>query len=95
MRPILAASLFAAALTACDAPAPANDPLPLMGGYRDPADACRRVGEDAFTNRFLDDSADLVGCPDGAENIGVFVTETGAVEVARHEGWILYSVPRG
>ncbi len=95
MRSVLIAVLIAAPLAACEAPMPPEDPLPLMAGYRDPADACRRVGEDTFTNQFLDDSADLVGCPEGSEAIDAFVTETAAIEVARRQGWILYSVPRG
>ncbi|SEN80367.1 hypothetical protein [Palleronia pelagia] len=68
--------------------------LPLMGGYRDAADQCRRVGESDYTNQFLDDAADLVACPAGAENLGVFVTETGAIEVNRVGGFVLYTVPR-
>ena len=68
--------------------------LLLLGGYRDPADPCRLAGESAATADYLDDAADLVACPEDAENLGVFVTETGAVEVARLEGYILYSVQR-
>lgn len=71
-----------------------QDPLPFFGdGYRFDGDACRRVGENAFTNQFLDDAADLVGCPEDLENLGVFVLDTGAVEVARVDGTVLYSVP--
>lgn len=78
-------------LAACEPKTP-TEPLPLLDGYRDPADQCVRVGENAFTNQFLDDAADLVGCPEQYEGIGVFVTETGAVEVARSQGYILYTV---
>lgn len=68
--------------------------LPFFGkGYRTEGDVCRRIGEDDYTNQFLDDAADLVGCPEDAENLGVFVIDTGAVEVARRDGFILYSVP--
>lgn len=76
-------------------PVPPSEPaaLPLLGGYRDPADACRRVGESAATVDYLDDAADLVACPEGAEILGVVVTETGAVEIARLGGYVLYSVP--
>ncbi|NDR59647.1 hypothetical protein [Aliiruegeria sabulilitoris] len=80
-------------LLACTEP-PAGQSLPLMGGYRDPADQCVRVGENAFTNQFLDHTADLVGCPVGYEGTGVFVTETGGVLVAQADGYELYSVPR-
>ena len=92
-RLTIIAAASAIALTGC-MPAPSEpDSITLLGGYRDPADQCRRVGETAYTNQFLDDAADLVGCPEGAENLGVFVTETGAREVDRFGGFILYSVP--
>ena len=91
-------SLLAAtalALSAC-APEPiTGTTLPFFGdGYRVMGDPCRRIGEDGFTNQFLDDAADLVGCPADMENLGVFVTETGAKEVALIDGYRLYSVPR-
>lgn len=82
-------------LAACTPPEPAAQELPFFGnGYRAEGDQCRRVGEDAFTNQFLSDAADLVGCPSGMENLGVFVTETGAVLVATVGGTNLYTVPR-
>lgn len=81
-------------LIACE-PIAIAEPLPLMSGYRDTADQCVRVGENDFTNQFLDDSADLVGCPESYEGIGVFVTETAAVQVAVAQGYVLYSVPLG
>lgn len=94
MRQLLLLSL---ALAAC-APAPApvtGNTLPIFGdGYRFKGDLCRRVGEDDFTNQFLDDAADLVACPADAENLGVFVIDTGAIEVAQRDGYVLYSVPR-
>lgn len=68
--------------------------LPLMGGYRDQGDACRRVGEDAFTNPFLDDAADLVACPSGVADLSGLGPETGARQVAARDGWVLFSVPR-
>ena len=67
--------------------------LPLGAGFRDPADQCRIVGENEFTNQFLDHTATLVGCPADYEGIGVFVTETGAIRVAESQGYILYTVP--
>ena len=86
---------FLAACTPAPVTPPAPvEPLPIFGdGYRMPGDQCRRVGENDFTNQFLDDAADLVACPEDGENIGVFVIDTGAVEVARTQGFILYSVP--
>lgn len=92
-RFIPALALFAAACTPTPEPVTGNT-LPIFGdGYRFKGDICRRVGEDDFTNQFLDDAADLVACPEDAENLGVFVIDTGAVEVARRDGFILYSVP--
>ena len=89
------AALAAFAVVACTPePDPTPEPLPFFGdGYRFEGDACRRIGEDAYTNQFLDDAADLIGCPEDLENLGVFVTDSGAVEVARRDGFILYSVP--
>lgn len=87
-------------LAACQTGAPgAGRPeppttLPLMGGYRDAEDACRRVGEDAFTNAFLDDAADLVACPEGMVELSGLGPETGARAVATKDGWVLISVPR-
>lgn len=93
MRPIILTAT-ALALTAC-APGPgSNTTLPFFGeGYPAKGDPCRRIGEDDFTNQFLDHTADLVGCPEGMEGLGRFVASTGAVEVARKEGFVLYSVP--
>jgi hypothetical protein len=68
--------------------------LPFFGdGYRFKGDVCRRLGEDGFTQEFLDDAADLVGCPADAENLGVFVIDTNALEVARRGGYVIYTVP--
>jgi len=89
------------ALAACEMPAsdveqgsevPAE--LPLFGpGYRSEGDSCRRAGESAFTNQFLDDAADFVACPPGSDP-ALFTFETGGREVGRIDGWILFSVPR-
>ncbi len=86
--------LAAFALFAACTPVSAPEPLPLFGdGYRGDGDQCRRVGENAQTNQFLDDAADLVGCPEDMENLGIFAIDTGGVEVARLQGYVLYSVP--
>ena len=77
---------------AMPAPVPVND-LVFLGGYRDPADQCERVGESPSTSEFLDDAADLVACPDDYEGIGVFQTDTGAIEVGAVSGYRLFSVP--
>ncbi|MBJ3761199.1 hypothetical protein ILP92_00345 [Maribius pontilimi] len=89
------ALLIPLAVAACDqAPAPPTHvDLPLLGGYRSDADPCQRVGENAYTVDFLDDASDLVACPATVEDLGVFITETGAREVSRVGGFILYSVP--
>ncbi|GGL59936.1 hypothetical protein [Wenxinia marina] len=91
MRPLPFLVLAAPLVAACAAE---PEGLPFFGdGYRAPGDPCLRVGENEFTNQFLDDSSDLVGCPRDMENLGVFVTETGAVLVAQTEDANLYSVP--
>ena len=83
-----------ALVAACAQPEPLTGSLPLFGdGYRFKGDACLRVAEDDYTNQFLDDASDLVACPEDLENLGVFVIDTGAVEVARRDGYVLYSVP--
>ncbi|MDW3225061.1 MAG: hypothetical protein R8G34_19605 [Paracoccaceae bacterium] len=69
--------------------------LPFFGtGYRFDGDVCRRLGEDAYTNQFLDDASDLVACPGGTESTDIFAKDANATELARREGYILFSVPR-
>ncbi|MFV2053543.1 hypothetical protein [Aliiroseovarius sp. YM-037] len=94
MNRIILSALPVAILAACQ-PTPTEEGLPLLAGYRDPADQCRIVGENDFTNQFLDDSADLVGCPENYEGIGVFMREVDETEVARTQGYVLFSVSRG
>ncbi|MCK8483508.1 hypothetical protein MUY21_05610 [Aliiroseovarius sp. S2029] len=85
-------------LTACDTKTTTTQTtttLPLFGdGYRADGDQCRRVGESAATVEYLDHTADLVACPEDYEGLGVFQADTGGVEVARIEGWVLFSVSR-
>ncbi len=98
MRPpilITATALLAACAMEDPMPLPETD-LPFFDeGYRAEGDQCRQLGEDGFTGEFLDHTADLVGCPEGMENLGVFIADTDAQEVARKDGYILYSVPSG
>ena len=72
---------------------PSNDLL-LLSGYRSANDPCRRTGETAFTNQFLDHTKDLVSCPENNETIVVFLATHAAIEVARIDGYILFSVSR-
>lgn len=87
-------------LAGCEVMNPTTTPttnvtdLPLMGGYRSPADACEKLGENELTVNYLDHTADLVGCPADYEGLGVFQVDTGGVEVARIDGWVLFSVQR-
>ena len=88
------ALMLAACTPEPEAPPFPETTLPFFGnGYRAQGDLCRRLGESPETGNFLDDAADLVGCPEEMENLGVFVTETGAREVFRQDGYIVYSVP--
>ncbi len=94
MRPSFALAACAVVCACAPAPEPVSNSLPFFGdGYRFKGDACRRLGEDDFTGEFLDDAADLVACPQDLENLGVFVIDTGAQEVARRDGFVLFSVP--
>ena len=89
-----ALSLLTLSLLAC---APATVPptsLPFFGdGYPASGDACRRLGESAQTVDYLDHTADLVGCPDTMPGLNDFVAQTGAREVFRQDGYVVYSVP--
>lgn len=88
--------LFVFGVAACmPQPEPAPETtLPLFGtGYRFEGDVCLRVGEDADTNQYLDDSADLVACPANPEISDDFVADTGAIEVGQRDSFVLYSVP--
>lgn len=94
LLPLIALGLLAACETKTVYSPPATD-LPLFGdGYRADGDQCRRVGESAATVEYLDHTADLVACPEDYEGLGVFMTETGGTEVARIDGWVLFSVSR-
>ncbi|SMX35210.1 hypothetical protein [Actibacterium lipolyticum] len=101
MKRLLIAPILA--LTACGPDAlptvpiatlPGTSNLPLVRGYRDPADQCMLVGEDDYTNQYLGDASDLVGCPVGYEGTGVFITETGAAQVDTYQGYDLFVVAR-
>ncbi|WP_424971191.1 hypothetical protein [Dinoroseobacter sp. S76] len=83
-------------LAACSMqPAPVPDTeLPLFGGYRSAEDACQRVGETAATNTYLDDAADLVGCPAGSPEADSFAAETGGILLTTLDGYTLFTVPR-
>lgn len=88
--------LIAVVLAACTPPTETNTEttLPLFGdGYRFEGDGCRKVGEDAYTNQYLDDAADLVACPESTDDLDIFVIDLGAIEVARRDRYVLYSVP--
>lgn len=85
------------ALAACTPETPAPPPetdLPFVRSYRADGDQCMLVGENAYTNQFLDHTSDLVACPSDYEGLGVFVTETGAVQVDTYQGYTLFTVSR-
>ncbi len=72
-----------------------DEVLPFFGdGYPMPGDPCRRIGENAYTNQFLDDAADFVGCPEDMDTLNEFVSPTGAIAVGRTQGTVLFTVPR-
>lgn len=99
--PVVIPAVAISLMTGCDMGKPAYTPttnvtdLPLMGGYRTPADECEKLGENELTINYLDHTTDLVGCPEDYEGLGVFQADTGGAEVARINGWVLFSIPRG
>lgn len=95
MRLTLALPIIA--LIAAGAPEPgfAYEDVQFVGsGYPFKADPCRRVMNDAYTSQFMDESTVLVGCPEDSKNLEAYVNDNSAIEVARHEGYVLYRVPR-
>ncbi|WP_298937979.1 hypothetical protein [uncultured Ruegeria sp.] len=76
------------------APAPTNDDLRLVGGYRSEDDWCQLTGETAFTGNFLDHTADLVSCPTGSNAAQTLVDDQGAAQVAETGGYTVYTIQR-
>ncbi|WP_253186852.1 hypothetical protein [Roseobacter denitrificans] len=75
---------------------PTETSLPFFGtGYPAQGDPCRRLGESAETIDYLDHTADLVGCPVNLSTLDDFVVQTGAVEVFRQDGFVVFSIPTG
>lgn len=68
--------------------------LLLVRAYRGDDDPCVLVGETEATGNFLDDAADLVGCPAGSPEAQAFPSETGAIPITEIDGYQLYTVPR-
>ncbi len=77
------------------APAPTNDNLPLVRGYRSEDDWCQLTGESAFTVEFLDHTADLVSCPTGSSAEQSLLEMYNAQKMAETGGYSVYSIPRG
>ena len=75
-------------------PPPVNPDLPYVRDYRAKGDQCFLVGESADTVEYLDHTSDLVACPSDYEGLGVFMTETGAEQVAVVGQYTLFTVSR-
>lgn len=76
------------------AAAAASEKLFLVRGYRDADDPCVLVGETAATANYLDDAADLVGCPAGSPEDQAFAAQTGGIALEVIDGYQLFTVPR-
>ncbi len=94
--PLIALGMSACTSTPSDTPSGFTGPseLALFGdGYPNPGDPCRRAGESAVTSPYLDDASILVACPPSSD-AGLVGYQLGGREVARYQGWILFSVPQ-
>lgn len=70
--------------------------VPIGDGYPAAGDPCRRLGESAAVADYLDDSADLVGCPGPTDGPGAqAMVQRGGQVVADLSGVSVISVPRG
>lgn len=68
----------------------------LGDGYPDPGDPCRRLGETELTVNYLDDSAQLVGCPGAAgDGPAAGIVAAGGRVVGTVKGVTLLSIPQG
>lgn len=88
-------ALIAILLSGCVPNDPVASPevtVELLGeGYRYKGDVCRIVGESPLTSDLLDDSYDLVGCPD---DIALEGNMDGVQELRHIQGYRIFSVPQ-
>lgn len=91
MKQVMLAALLVAGCAPEPAP-PVSPDLPYVRDYRAKGDQCFLVGESTDTVEYLDHTADLVACPSDYEGLGVFMTETGAQQVAVLGSYTLFSV---
>jgi len=68
--------------------------LPVVRPWPTPSSGCSLIGENAATNAYLDDSATLVGCPEGSAQIAEMTGARKGRIVATMSGYVLISVPR-
>ena len=94
MHRFIPLAVLLSACTPAASPPPPETDLPFVRSYRAEGDQCMLVGENGYTNQFLDHTSDLVACPSDYEGLGVFVTETGAVQVDIYQGYTLFTVSR-
>ena len=98
---MLGAMLLICSISACDTQMSRSvaidepDPdLYFVRGYRSESDPCKLTGETEFTNKFLDDAADLVTCLTAYRGTKDFIELTGAKILTHTQSYTLYSVPR-
>lgn len=90
MRSLLFTIIFAALASSCTEDKPTFTSLLSATGYRYETDMCRLVGESELTSKYLDDSSDLVACPDDITLIGNI---EGAEEVLTVDNYRVFTVP--
>jgi len=92
IMPALTLAVAACATAACSPP----DDSGLIGvrPYPQPGDVCKVIGEHALTNRYLDHTALLVGCPADASGAIADRLAEGGRTVAQAGHWTLISIPQ-
>ncbi len=80
--------------TTSDGVTPSKSSLVLERPYRNSTDTCALIGQSPEVAAYLDDHADLVGCPVTYDGIARFEAETGAIRIGESQGYVLLTILR-